>query len=90
MIPRFSNPHLLPSSTEHTSRSQLFEAQVAGNETYDVQLAATLKDLLVRSLGNWDLEYDGLPRRKRRRIATGNAVEIEAIRESVTYSVGFF
>jgi hypothetical protein len=80
MIPRFSNPHLLPPSTEFTSRSQLFETDQKDNETYDEQLAATLKDLVGQSLGS--LQHDGSPKRKKRKIATGDTKDLEAIRVS--------
>jgi len=68
MIPRFSNPHLLPPSTEFTTRSQLFETDGTDNKAFDEHLAATLKELVGKSLGS--LEHDGSPKRKKRKIAT--------------------
>jgi hypothetical protein len=82
MIPRFSNPHLLPS-TEFTSRSQLFETDVADKEAYDGQLAAKLKELVEQSLGS--LQHDGSPKRKKRKIIVSDTTDPESIRVSIHF-----
>ena len=78
MIPRFSNPHILQTSTKLTSRAELLGSDLDENANIDVTredvpiLTKRLRELVQDDLGTFTFASgENLPRTKRRKLEDG-------------------
>ena len=78
MFPRFSNPHILQTTTKLTSRAELLRSDLDENANIDVTredvpiLTKRLRELVQDDLGNFTFaSRENLPRRKRQKLEDG-------------------